>query len=156
MMYEVKQTAKRKYTKSLTAASDAEIVAAVEGKLTARNQKGTIKQADMARLGRNGMPVGRPLGMTTGLPVFLALCYIFQQNEKAPNAKKLTDEQLAQWLRAEFPGRNTDYWDDIQRNRRKYNQGLLTRGMAPKFQSHRYDSGGQMIDAVYTRHKRKK
>lgn len=151
-MYEVKNTTPRSSGTARTA-TEQEVIAAVNGKLQPREQKGDRGQIDLARLGTNGMPVGRPLGATTGLPVFMAICYILQQNEKSIRARRFTDQEIAEWLRKEFPGRKTGSWNCVTEMRYKYNHGKYTRGIAPKVPSHRYDSGGQEIDPVYRRRK---
>lgn len=143
-MYETKNKADNS-----TKATEDEIIAAKRGKLLPRERKGGRNQQELVQEGTNGMPAGRPIGTTTGLPVNLAVCYVFQQNEKAPKDKKLTDQGIAEWLRKEFPGRKTGYWDQVQLMRWKYNQGKFTRGMKPTKQSHRYDSGGALIDPKY-------
>ncbi len=50
---------------------------------------------------------GHPIGVTTGLPILLAWCYIFQKNEKNATDEKLTDEEISDWMKEEFPGRRT-------------------------------------------------
>src|SRR6476469_7342242 len=101
-----------------TVASQQEIMAAIKGKLQPRDEKGHKRQTQLVQRGRNDMPVGHPVGITTGLPIFMAICYCFQQNEKAPNDAKLTDQQIADWLREEFPGRSTEHWNRVQEMRR--------------------------------------
>lgn len=151
-MYEVKQAAipKARGT-SRVSATQAEIMAAIKGKLQPREEKGHKRQTQLVQRGRNDVPVGRPVGITTGLPIFMAICYALQQNEKADKAMKLTDQQIAEWLRLEFPGRGTDYWNHVQEMRKQYNNGRYTRNQRPIVKSHRYDSGGTEIDPVYAR-----
>jgi hypothetical protein len=147
-MYEIIQTVAKKkrgqYNQAVATAD--EIKAAVAGKLSPRKATGNDAQGDLIRTGRNGMPVGRPIGTSTGLPINMAIAYIFQQNEKARSHKKLTDTKIAEWLRHEFPGRSTERWNRVQEMRTQYNAGKMTRGKLPRFPSHRYDSGGEMID----------
>lgn len=131
--------------------TDEERLAVVAGKLLPRKTKGQKSQQELVRTGKGKMPVGHPLGMTTGLPIFMAICYALQQNEKAPRDERLTDQGLADWFRAEFPGRDAKYWDKVQNLRSNYNSGRYTRGMVPLKKSHRYDSGGEEIDPVYRR-----
>jgi hypothetical protein len=154
-VYEVRSTEKSPKDKS-NVATQAERQDAIRGTLKPRSVQGTKRQADLVKRGADGKLIGHPVGVTTGLPIFLAVAYVFQQNEKAPRTRKLTDQQIAEWLRAEFPGRATKYWDDVQWFRVRYNNGKLTRGVRPELQSHRYDSGGENIDPAYKpRSKRK-
>lgn len=154
-MIEVRSTAK-KLTGPAHTASHEEIQAAMLGKLQARNIRGNRQQTKLVQKGRSGVPAGRPLGTSTGLPVYLAIVFTLQQNEKAPKNRKLTDQKLAEWMRSEFPGRDTKFWDGIQNMRTNYNIGKYTKGMIPKLQSHRYDSGGECIDPKYKRRKTSK
>ena len=132
--------------RGLTAMTEMELLAAVNGKLKPRTSKGDKDQDSLRQVAKNGMSAGRPLGVTTGLPVYMAICYIFQENERRRHEKKLTDAEITEWLKKEFPGRDTNYFARMQWNRCRYNTGILTRGMIPSIQSHRYDSGGAMID----------
>jgi len=158
--YEVK-SAEQKPPRSPNLPTEAERLAAVKGKLEPRTVKGKKSQTDLARTGVNDMPVGHPLGVTTGLPVYMAICYMFQQNERAKRqrdlgndkAEVLTDKQLSAWLKSEFPGRKASYWDKVQFLRYNYNHGFFTQKVTPEVVSHRYDSGGQCIDPVYRREK---
>jgi hypothetical protein len=135
---------KRERIGSLNAATSAELIAAVDGNLKARKTKGTLDQPALRTIGKNNMPVGRPLGITTGLPVFMAICFVLQENER--RAIKRTDQQITEWLAKEFPGRNSNYFESAQMMRTNYNSGRYTREIVPSLQSHRYDSGGTMID----------
>lgn len=155
-MYEAKTTGKRPVARTTGSATEEEIKAAIAGTLAVRSSRGDRNQPELTQTGTNKMPVGRPLGTSTGLPLFMAICYVFQQNEKATKAKKLTDEQISEWLRHEFPGRNTAYFDRVQETRNYYNRGKYTRSVPPRLKSHRYDSGGTEIDPSYTRQSRRK
>jgi hypothetical protein len=143
-MYETLSTTPRRTESAV--AYEREIKAAIRASLRPRRKPGSAKHPDLGRIGKNGMPVGRPLGVSTGLPIYMAICYVFQQNEKAKKRRKLTDYRIAEWLRHEFPGRGTAAWDRVQEMRKKYNAGAFTRGYVPKHPSHRYDSGGEITD----------
>jgi hypothetical protein len=161
--YESVSSKKPKPQRNPNMPTDAERLAAVQGKLEPRTVKGTKAQHDLQKTGANEMPVGHPVGIETGLPVFMAICYALQQNERAKRqqakgnkeAKVLTDDEISAWLKAEFPGREAKYWNEVQNLRSNFNNGYYTRGIKPHYKSHRYDSGGKTIDPVYRR-KRKK
>lgn len=147
LLYETKLTVRKPMrNRGLTAVTEQELIAAVDGTLKPRAKHGDPDQQQLRLVGTNAMPVGRPIGITTGLPIFMAWCYIFQQNERKPRNHKMTDEKITAWLQAEFPGRSTGYFARVQEIRWKYNHGWFTREMEPVIQSHRYDSGGAIID----------
>lgn len=126
-----------------------EVLAAVDGTLRPRAVKGGKRQEELTKMRGDGQPGGRPLGVTTGLPINMAFCYMLQQNERAPDHLKHTDDNLIEWLRAEFPRRPTIRFENVQSIRNWYQQGRLTRGIPPRVLSHRYDSGGRITDTKY-------
>lgn len=137
--------------KERLSASEEELQAAIDGTLTPRDRKGDAAQESLGGTGENGKPKGRPIGVTTGLPILLAWCYIFQYNETLKeafdaNPKKnpapWTDEQIAAWMKEEFPGRATAAFDNVNGCRNSYNKGNYTRMHEPKIQSKRYDETG--------------
>jgi hypothetical protein len=114
--------------------SKKEVAAAVEGNLGPRDfDKSSSRLA------------GRTLGITTGLPVFGFWAYFFPKNEKASKKDKLTDEQITEFVRAEFPGRKNEVFDHIPGIRRNYNNGMFTKGIPPKVHSNRYDAEGNVV-----------
>lgn len=133
------------------ASSPAELAAAIEGTLKPRSEKGTSSQSTLKQIGKHKRPSGRPLGTSTGLPISLFWCYIFQQNEKAPKANKLTDDKIRTLIKKEFPGRASNAFDAISTWRHKFNLGGFTRGSAPKLKSKRYDEAGNEFSAASAR-----
>lgn len=127
-------------------ATEAELAAAVAGNLKPRDEKGSKGQESLGlRTGDDSKPVGRPIGLTTGLPILLAWCYIFQQNQKATKAQRKTDEQISKWMKAEFPGRKTAAFDNVNGCRIAYNGGRYTKEVEPKVQSQRFDENGEVV-----------
>lgn len=130
--------------RSPNSATEAEFAAAVEGTLKPRPEGGKRSQDSLTAKGEDDKPSGRPLGVTTGLPIRMYWCLLFQQNEKAPKAKKMTNEQIAAAMKKEYPGRDSAVFDSVAYVRRQFNQGILTRGMKPKYESHAYDAEGNV------------
>lgn len=123
----------------------AELAAAVAGTLMPRPEKGSKNQEALTSVGENQRPSGRPIGVTTGLNIAMYLCYIFIKNERWAKADKLTNDNILEALRKEFPGRETSCWKAIGAWRAKYNTGGFTRGMIPKVQSRAYDENGDVV-----------
>jgi hypothetical protein len=144
--------------KSPASATEDEINAAVLGELNPRSTKGTADQEGLTKKTESGRNSGRPLGVTTGFPILLAWCWIFQQNDKAPDnpvklrdgkpvvgTGKMTDEQISAWMKSEFPGRDTPAFDHPQGCRRDYNNGKFTKLQKPKIESQRYGPDAAVI-----------
>lgn len=141
-----------------------EIRAAVEGYLAVREERGTPDQEALTAKSGNGRNAGRPIGVTTGLPILGAWCFVFQQNEKAPNRAfrngdrpgdgKMTDEQISAWMHDEFPGRESPAFDHPQGCRRDYNSGKFTKEFKPKTPSQRYGPDAQPMPAGASRAKK--
>jgi hypothetical protein len=130
--------------KERMSATDEEVAAAVAGTLAPRKSKGSTDQDSLTSRSENDRPTGRPLGISTGLPIMMAMAYVLQQNEKAPQNKKLTDEQIKEWFQSEFPGRDSKVHDNIQYCRRLYNAGRFTKGTPPKTPSNRFNEKGEI------------
>jgi len=81
----------------------------------------------------------RPVGMKTGLGIQSAWAYVLNQNEKVPKVKKLSDEQITDWMKTEFPGRESNIFNQVQAVRNKYNKGGLTKGEIPAILSTRLE-----------------
>lgn len=88
----------------------------------------------------------RPVGATTGLGVIAAWVHIFEKNQKAPKAKRMTDEQITAWLNQEFPGRDSAIFGRVQSVRARYNSGGLTGGTAPAVASTPFDATGSVVE----------
>lgn len=107
----------------------------------------------------------RPTGKTTGLGVEAAWHYIFEKNEvaagrlkgkghfkdaksptKLKDGKPFTDEQISEWMYAEFPNRGSAAFKMVSSARIKANDGRLPRSLGtPVVQFQRYDEAGQVI-----------
>jgi hypothetical protein len=124
--------------KTPTALTLEEVKSAVQGKLAPRKVKRSKVVVKKDKLGRLK---GRPLGVATGLPVFGVWCLAFQRNAE----KKLTDQAVSKFMKAEFPGRATADFDKVHIARLMYNRGRFTRGIKPRIPSKRYDSNGDIV-----------
>lgn len=128
----------------------------VEGTLAPRPELAG-KRAEYDKKNALGRAGGRPLGLTLGLTIALTRDYLLIQNEKAPEqpaevdaesgiaiigSGKMTDEQLAQYMYAEFPGRVSSSMANFTGLRRMYNIGTGYNGMRPKYQSRPYNADG--------------
>lgn len=122
--------------RSPVSATDEEVQAAVAGTLEPRETP-TEEQITAAS--------GRPIGKTTGLPIALGWCLMFQENEKREAAEKWTDDQISAWMKEEYPGRETKAFDQPGGCRLLYNSGRFTKGLAPTVKSVRYDENGAPI-----------
>jgi hypothetical protein len=94
--------------KESTSATEEEIQDAIAGNIQPRASKGDSSQDNMKTQNDLGRFSGRPCGCQTGLPVFQAWCYLFQENERrAKKGKAWTDEQLSELIKKDFPGRKS-------------------------------------------------
>ena len=87
-------------------------------------------------------------GRTSGTNVRGTWIQMFEKNEKLPKNKKMTDEQIQKFMKAEFPGRDSFEFTDVagvRSVRRGYNRGVFNDGKAPKVQSHQYDNKGEVV-----------
>lgn len=90
---------------------------------------------------------GRVRGVTTGLGVEAAWCYLFERNAKAPVADRMTDAQISAFLKKEFPGKKgrenkpTSVFeaDAVQATRSKFNRGAFGEGYKPEKPSQPWD-----------------
>ena len=62
--------------------------------------------------------------------------FLFKNNAR----DRLTDAQISLQMKAEFPGRDSKVFDEVNLVRGRYNRGLLTKGVVPKVKAVRYDS----------------
>jgi len=98
-----------------------------------------------------GVKVSWVSGKKWGLTIGETWHKIFSDNEKAPKAKKLTDEQIHKWMSVEFPGRKSMDFKDVagvQRARSYYNRGKFdpeSWDIPPKMLSRPYDKDGNPI-----------
>ncbi len=85
-------------------------------------------------------------GKNLGKTINDTLAHLFELNENAP--KKLTDQDIAAFMKAEFAGVNTvtTQAPEIYRRRRQYNAGVGSfDGLTPKIVSRQYDSSGMIV-----------
>lgn len=148
------QEAPAKPAKARIGMDEQEIENAVAGILEVRAEAGSEDQESLTTRDEKNRPKGRPLGVTTGLPILGAWCYIFQENEKAPERPnrtgrpgdgKMTDKQISDWMNNEFPGRNTPAFNHPAGCRLDYNRGRFTKSITPKLTSQRYDEAAEVI-----------
>lgn len=134
-----------------TSASEEEIAAAIAGTLKARAEGGSKKQESLTALSENGRHKGRPIGVTTGLPILLAWCLAFQENSKTAGQSKIpglgrkSDEAITKFMKSEFPGRDTPAFDHPAICRNDYNKGRFTQNQIPKIVSERYGEDGSVV-----------
>lgn len=86
------------------------------------------------------------IGKTLGLKVSATWVKILSDNEKASKAKKQTDEQINEFMMAEFPDRtSTDITTvkGVQAVRRAYVRGVFTGGESQE--SYKYNEEGEKI-----------
>jgi hypothetical protein len=98
------------------------------------------------------------VGKTMEMGVFSTWASVFDANESHPKKKKLTDEQIAAFMIAEFPKHDTKLFKllkagvmhRVQAMRASYNRGQFTKGVKPKKVSHRYDKSGNVCDPIFS------
>lgn len=128
--------------------SQDEVDQIVAGNVPSREVVGTADQESLGMTDAEGRPKGRPIGVTTGLPICAAWCAMFIWNEQRSGGAddpKWTDEQISNWMKSEFPGRNTPAFDHPAGCRKDYNAGRFTKGVAPQVQSSQYDASGNVV-----------
>jgi hypothetical protein len=109
-------------------------------------KKAPKKKTAKKKTKRGNADVGkRPVGKTTMVGVQATWVWVFERNEKAKKRDKWTDERISEFMKSEFPGRESAVFDRIQAMRFKYNAGGMTGGVQPKVQSNRYDGDGEII-----------
>lgn len=86
-------------------------------------------------------------GKVSGLNIRNAWAKLLEANEKAPKAKKQTDEQIQKAMRQDFPGRDSSFFTNpsaVNVIRKDYNSGKLT-GSKPGTVSQKYDNSGNVL-----------
>lgn len=96
-----------------------------------------------------------PVGKTSGVGVNETWIQVFEKNEEVDEGERLTDEQISQFMKSEFPDLDTKLFDRVQIARGKYNRGGFHKkdksGQAqkPKVHSRAHDeaarSGGRKL-----------
>jgi hypothetical protein len=87
----------------------------------------------------------RAPGLTFGLGVEKTWVKLFEQNEKCKKAERMTDEQITEFMYAEFPHKTCEVFKHVNGVRGKYNRGGFHKGEAPELQSKRYDENGDVL-----------
>lgn len=110
-------------------------------------------------------------GVTLGLGICSFFASIFEMNEMVAKKRKLTDEQIEEVVRKEYPNRkgyffsgsrpkkkrisyassgtSSSNWGKVTVNsyRSKYNKGVFTGKIPPDVPSFRYDYRGEKVDS---------
>lgn len=90
----------------------------------------------------------RPVGKQSGVGIVETWVQLFEANEKAPKAKRMTDDEISKAMHTNFKGRASKVFDAVNAVRSRYNHGALTRGVAPKTLSLRYDENGEVVESA--------
>lgn len=64
-----------------------------------------------------------PVGKTSGVGVNETWIQVFEKNEQVEESERLTDEQISQFMKSEFPDLDAKLFDRVQIARGKYNRG---------------------------------
>lgn len=68
-------------------------------------------------------PRGQPVGVQWGLRIEATWVRLLSDNEKAPDGRKLSDTEISQFMKREFPNRPSKVFERVQYVRAKYNRG---------------------------------
>ncbi len=106
---------------------------------------GDYTMAKKTTEGTKGKGGARSEGKTLHLGVSACWNHLFETNAKAPKGKRMTDEEISAFMLAEYPDRDTAYFDHVQPVRSKFNRGGIPgqKGEAPDTPSTRYDEDGK-------------
>lgn len=85
------------------------------------------------------------IGKKSKLNVRQTWCKLFADNEKCAKGKRMTDEQITEAIKAEFPDRRPKVFDTPHVVRALYNKGQLSNPV-PSKQSQRYDKNGDVLE----------
>lgn len=101
-----------------------------------------------AKAAKKKIGSARPVGKMSKVGVIQTWIKLFQTNEKATKAKRMTDAQISKAMLKEFPGRTSKTFLErsVHGIRGRYNTGGLTKQIVPKVQSYRYDKDGNTIE----------
>ena len=76
-----------------------------------------------------------PVGVTSQVGVNETWARVFEKNEQADHDERLTDEQISESMKSEFPDLDAKVFDRVEIARTKYNRGGF----------HKKDKGGRMV-----------
>lgn len=68
-------------------------------------------------------PAKALLGKSTGVSVRETWVHVFERNERVDEDQRLTDEQISEFMKSEFPGLDSVSFDRVAVARGKYNRG---------------------------------
>jgi len=129
--------------------SDAQADALAKGRATLAQKRadGTVRVPVRRRKGDEMKKGKRPVGRTTGLSIQRAWVHIFETNAKARKVDRMTDEQISEFMCAEFPGHaeQSKVFHKVQVVRTRYNRGGMTKGTVPDVLSVQYDDEGERV-----------
>jgi len=86
-----------------------------------------------------------PVGKTSGIGVSETWIHVFERNEQGEDGERLTDEQISQFMKSEFPDLDAKLFDRVQIARGRYNRGGFHKKdksgnvMRPKIHSEPHD-----------------
>ena len=76
-----------------------------------------------------------PVGVTSGVGANETWIGVFEKNEQVEAEERLTDAQISQFMKSEFPGLDAKLFDRVGIARGKYNRGGF----------HKKDKGGNVV-----------
>ena len=76
-----------------------------------------------------------PVGATSGVSVSETWIRMFEKNEQVEEPDRLTDAQISEHMKTEFPDVDVKVFDRVEIARNKYNRGGF----------HRKDKGGKIV-----------
>lgn len=119
-------------------------------KTTTKSKKKTSKKKtnEMTKGSGQRGATGSRTGATLGLGVCATWAAVFEKNEKVKRSKRLTDDQIAEFMQSEYPDRTSSNLTKVQSNRSCYNKGVFTDDEPPKVQSNRYDDDGEVVEVT--------
>lgn len=100
-------------------------------------KKTKAKRVENLKKGGAGNTFKGCVGATLGKSIKDTWIYLFEQNEKLPANKRLSDKEITDFLYKEFPGRNSAVFKAVSSVRSKYNRGGF--GFVPKTPSKPYN-----------------
>lgn len=76
-----------------------------------------------------------PVGVTSGVRINETWIRVFEKNEQVDESERLTDKQITEFMKSEFPGMRAMILDQIGVARSKYNRGGF----------HKKDENGRVV-----------
>lgn len=96
----------------------------------------------------------RLIGVVTKLGILEVWMALFIENERRFRAggrpRPRTDTEITEFMRREFPERDSKCWRNVNLARSRYNEGKLFKGqLKPKQKSYRYNLRGERVPNRY-------